>query len=171
MYKKNNSRYSGEYRNYEPTGELEFILGRWDSNQWRDGKDKLETKLAKIVATILLKVEEEAKWLEECRIHRELEEKQIEYNRIRNLAIEKDTQNFEKFVKDYNVWQKMTKLNEFIALIKNTTVNPAIEAHKQEWLKWAKEKANQMAPLKLGVENYLTKFEIVTIPEEFDPDN
>jgi hypothetical protein len=71
------------------------------------------------------------------------------------------------FAQDYDTWQRMLKLNEFIGTIKNAQVHPSLEAHKQEWLEWASKKANQMDPLRLGVENYLTRFEIVEIPEEY----
>lgn len=75
------------------------------------------------------------------------------------------------FVQDYDSWQKMTKLNEFIETIENTKVSTSIENHKQEWLEWAREKAKEMDPLRLGIENYLNRFEILEIPEIYNVEN
>lgn len=162
--------YSFAERHFEFTGELEFVFGHHNDNLWRDGKrEKIEKKLAQIAATIIVKIEEHEKWLEESRIKEEIEKKRKEYYRLYNLAIKKDNDNFERFANDYKSWLKMMQLRDFISLVENTNVSPESESQKQNWLTWAKSKAAIMDPMADGVENYINSFELVEIPDaEFD---
>ncbi len=163
------NEYGRSSQKLVPNGNLEIIMLNYRHlKSFSDAKTDIESRLSEIAAKIITIAEDENKRHlinEKEKLERK---KRDSYNEIRDKIIEEDKKYFKMFVHDYDSWQKMTKLNEFIETIENTKVSTSIENHKQEWLEWAREKAKEMDPLRLGVENYLNRFEILEIPEMYN---
>lgn len=134
---------------YVPTGDLIFKMGKYSGEkEWRDGKTKLEEVLARIMAKL--------------EIYAELEKIQKEKNRIWHLQYDEEQKRKEEIKKRKN--EEVEKFNKLVVLSENYNkaflIRQYIEAEKQkaissnnltvekdEWIKWACDKADWLDPL------------------------
>lgn len=132
---------------YVPVGELILKVGKWSrEKEWRDGKAKLETLLARFVAWLELYAAAELESLERRRLwHIEYEEKKrLEEQEKQRTELE--AQNVRKLLDDADRYTKTEQLRNYIEArrIKNASDN---SPEFQSWLSWALEKADLLDPL------------------------
>jgi len=133
----------------EPIGEFIFKMGKYyPEREWRDGKVKIETYLAKIVAKIEIEAEIEKDWKEKSQIanlKREEEEKRsAEIKQLKDEEVSK----FNKLVALSEQYDKTLKIRQFIEAKKQNTIDTnSLTAKKQEWIDWANDKADWLDPL------------------------
>jgi len=146
---KRESNYSWETSDLVPTGNLCLKVDHiYPIKEWSDGKTKkLEDRLADILAWLEIKGEEDEQQAIASAIwHKKYEE---EKQREKELQILKDEElaKFDGLFQAATRFQKAQHLRNFIQefedyAIKSNTLNP----EKQEWINWAKEKADWYDP-------------------------
>lgn len=146
---KRETTYSYESFDLEPTGNLCLKIDRsYPIKEWSDGKTKkLENRLVDILAWLEIKGEEDEQQAIASAIwHKKYEE---EKQREKELQLLKDEElaKFEGLFQAATRFQKAQYLRNFIQefedyAIKSNTLNP----EKQEWINWAKEKADWYDP-------------------------
>jgi hypothetical protein len=139
--------YSGT--ELEPIGELIFKIGRYSrEKEWRDGKTKIEELLARIVAKLEIYAELEKIQKEETRISRlkyeeELKQKE-DIRKRRNDEVEK----FNKLVALSEQYNKTISIRQYIEAEKQNAISKNnLTPEKQEWINWARAKADWLDPL------------------------
>lgn len=134
---------------YIPTGEFIFKMGKYyPVREWRDGKAKIETLLAKIVAKIEIEaqIEKEREELSKiARLKREEEEKRLaEIKKRKDEEVDK----FNQLVKLSEQYDKTLKIRQYIDAVKQKAINTNnLTPEKQEWINWATDKADWLDPL------------------------
>ncbi len=134
---------------YIPTGEFVFKMGKYyPIREWRDGKVKIETLLAKIVAKIEIEAQIEKEREERskiARLKREEEEKRLaEIKKRRDEEVEK----FNRLVKLSEQYDKTLIIRQYIEAVKQKAINTnSLTPEKQEWINWATNKADWVDPL------------------------
>lgn len=145
---KRPSEYSWDTFDLEPTGNLCLKVDSFPKKEWSDGKTKkLEDRLVDILAWLEIKGEEDEQQAIASAIwHKKYEE---EKQREKELQILKDEElaKFEELFQAATRFHKAQYLRNFIKefedyAIKSNTLNP----EKQEWINWAKEKADWYDP-------------------------
>jgi hypothetical protein len=144
-------KYNWKTRHYYPTGI--FMLKCWReswSHQriWIDGKELIESQLAKIVAGIeLLAMKERTERLErEERWRKDKEKQRIEKERHDREAL--DGANFQKLLAQSKIWKQSQILYEFISEVEsNAIASGELTDECKGWIMWAKEKAEKLNPL------------------------
>ena len=130
---------------FYPKGILALQVGGWYGREYKDRNTLLEEQLAKIIAGLELspakRTEEDLKY-EKARIEREERErlaKELEERKQQDLV------NFKKLLIDSDRWHKAENLRQYIQeLERRAERHPSPEA--QEWLEWAKRKADWYDP-------------------------
>jgi len=143
------SSYSWERTELVPSGILSFeISADYSKKEWREASSKtLESKLSNIIASLELKakkmteerIEMEASW-ERMRIERELREK---------LQGEKDAElkQFNSLFNDATRWHKSQYIRNYIKEFEKYNMSVGSDDDKKnEWIQWAKEKADWFDP-------------------------
>ena len=162
-----NNGYRDQYK-YIPNGVFVLKTGKWSGEkEWRDGKLKLEEQLGKILAKleidaqeIKIKEEESQLWRlkydEELRVKQELEKrKQIE------LA------NFKLLLADAERLDKVTKLRNYIKTVEdNVNANNSNDQKINDWISWAKDKADWYDPLVKKEDELLNENDIKELEEK-----
>lgn len=151
-------KYDWKTRHYYPTGI--FMLRCWkviwgNQKTLADGKLLIENQLPKIVAGIELlalkeikeRLEREERWeMEKEKQRLEEEKKRIEKERFDREEL--DGANFQKLLGQSHNWKQSQILDEYISEIENKAIlTGALTKELQEWLRWAKEKADRFNPL------------------------
>jgi hypothetical protein len=145
------SKYSWNNRKYFPTGVFTFRMWKsykWEQKVWIDGKTLIEDQLSKIVAGIELYAQaiKEEKLRREEYWRQEKEKKRLEQERFDREEL--DGANFKELLKESKKWKKAQILNEYIDSIENkANMEGCLTDDLQEWLKWAREKAERFNPL------------------------
>ena len=130
---------------FYPKGILALQVGGWYGREYKDGNTRLEEQLAKIIAGLELsaakRTEEDLKY-EKARREREERErlaKELEERKQQDLV------NFKKLLIDSDRWHKAENLRQYIHELEIRA-----ERHQspetQEWLEWAKRKADWYDP-------------------------
>lgn len=132
-----------------PIGELILKMGKYSGEkEWRDGKTKIEELLSKIVAKLELQAEKEKIEQEARRIWNlkyEEEKKRKEYIlKLKNEEIEK----YNNLVVVSEQYNKALSIRKYLEAEKQYAIqNDCLSPKKQEWLKWANDKADWLDPL------------------------
>lgn len=145
---KRPSEYSWDTFDLEPTGNLCLKVDSFPKKEWADSKNKkLEDRLVDIVAWLEIKGEEDEQQAIASAIWNKKYEE--EKQREKELQILKDEElaKFEGLFQAATRFQKAQYLRNFIQefedyAIKSNSLNP----EKQEWINWAKEKADWYDP-------------------------
>ncbi len=130
---------------FYPKGILALQVGGWYGREYKGGSIRLEEQLAKIIAGLELsaaqRTEQHLKY-EKARIEREERErlaKELEERKQQDLV------NFKKLLIDSDRWHKAENLRRYIQEREaRSEWHPSAEA--QEWLAWAKRKADWYDP-------------------------
>ena len=138
-----------ETSTYIPTGILIIKIGEsFHAKEWNDGAVKLENQLAKIVAKIELDALKELEWREECRLHeikRQEEEKiRKEFQKRREDELKITNELF-----SYAIYHNKAKIvREYLKELETNAIqNNQLTRELQDWLKWAKDKADWFDPM------------------------
>jgi hypothetical protein len=146
----------GEYPNipqfdWHPTGRLTLTVGSWPSRKWNDTeRSVIDSRLSGIVAAIVgLAEAKRAKEEEEERRRRTYEEARARYEaqvRARN----EERGQLRALFRDASRLQRANRLREFIAAVEDRARQDGeLTPGKQQWIEWAKAKADWIDPLVL----------------------
>jgi len=144
----------GEYPNipqfdWHPTGRLTLTVGSWPSRKWNDTERSLiDSRLSGIVAAIVgLAETKRAKEEEEERRERAYEEARARYEaqvRARN----EERRQLRALFRDVSRLQRANRLREFIAAVEDRAHHDGdLTPEKQQWIEWARAKADWLDPL------------------------
>ncbi|ESU19479.1 hypothetical protein FEDK69T_31510 [Flavobacterium enshiense DK69] len=138
-----------ESSTYVPTGILILKIGEsYKAQEWSDGSIKLENQLAKIVAKIELEAQKELEWREECRLSRIKREEQEEIRRQFQKLRDSELQRTKELFSDAIYHNKARIIREYLNEIESSALqHDKLTAELQEWLKWAKAKADWFDPM------------------------
>lgn len=133
---------------YVPTGEFIFKIGKYSRvKEWRDGKEKLESLLAKIVAKLEIYAEQEKIEREHSRIWRlQYEEERKRKEDLQKLK-EEEMAKFKNLVTLSERYNKSQLIRQYIhAEILKVKKNDSFSDEFQKWVNWAKDKADWYDP-------------------------
>ncbi|MFO1207422.1 MAG: hypothetical protein U1E63_17140 [Burkholderiales bacterium] len=144
----------GEYpqipqSDWHPTGRLTLTVGAWPPRKWNDTERSLiDARLSGIIAAIIsLAATKRAKEEEEERHQRAYEEALARYEaqmRARNDEHGK----LRALFRDASRLQRANRLREFIAAVEDSAHHDGESTpEKQQWIEWAKAKADWIDPL------------------------
>ncbi len=134
---------------YIPTGELIFKMGKYsDEKEWRDGKTKLEELLARIMAKLEIYAETEKIRKEKNRLwhlqYQEEQKRKEEFKKLKNEEVEK----FNKLLALSEQYNKALLIRQYIQAEKQKAIRTNdLTIEKDEWIKWACDKADWLDPL------------------------
>ena len=120
----------------------------YKAKEWKDGVLKLEKQLVKILAKIELDADAELIWREECRLHKIKREE--EKNRLAEIKKRRDDEvdKFNRLVQLSEQYDKTLLIRQYIEARKQKAIETnTLTPDKQEWLKWAADKADWLDPL------------------------
>lgn len=153
--KKDDSWWLYEKYSFEPSGELEIVLGRWPigESRWKDTRVRtLESRIKDILAGIIKSMEmvkkEDDRRAKEEEIRQQLELEREEFRRI--AAHERQRKNV--FEDQSANWHRAKQMREFIAVAEAAFADE-IRLEKCEitaWAEWARKYANEIDPLTNG---------------------
>jgi len=130
---------------FHPKGILALQVGGWYGKEYKDGSTCLEEQLAKIIAGLELSAAQRTEQqlaFEKARIERQEKErlaKELEERKQQDLI------NFKKLLIDSERWHKAENLRRYIHELEvRAEKNQSHET--QEWLAWAKRKADWYDP-------------------------
>jgi hypothetical protein len=134
---------------YIPTGEFVLKIGEYSGEkEWRDGKVKIESLLARIVAKLEIYAQEKKKQEEASRLWRL--QYDTELNRKKEIKKRKDEEitKFNKLVALSEQHNKTILIRQYIEAEKQHAINTNnLTPEKQEWINWATDKADWLDPL------------------------
>jgi hypothetical protein len=134
---------------YQPTGILMITAGRWPSRSWKDTpRTPLEKRLGEVVAGILAlakRIHDEG--VEKARkeeAHRQAVER---YNFFKG-RLENEQNNFKQFEEDAIGWERAMRLRAYVdAIERHATIEGTSTTKLQDWIAWARAKADWIDPL------------------------
>ncbi len=137
---------------YEPTGKLILSVARWcDKREFIDGKLPIEKQLSKALAYLEYLTEE---WEKSMLRHEANERKREKKERLVQEIREKEEQKIMKFhelIELASKWQQAKVLRDFIhEFEENIEEKGKVSEKLQEWIGWAKRKADWHDPLTKG---------------------
>jgi hypothetical protein len=144
----------GEYPNipqfdWHPTGRLTLTVGSWPSRKWNETERSFtDSRLSGIVAAIVgLAEAKRAKEEEEERRRQTYEEARTRYEaqvRARN----EERRELRSLFRDASRLQRANRLREFIAAVEERARQDGeLTLEKQQWIEWARAKADWLDPL------------------------
>ena len=128
---------------------MTLTVGSWPSRKWNDTERSLiDSRLSGIVAAIVgLAEAKRAKEEEEERRRRTYEEARARYEaqvRARN----EERRQLRSLFRDASRLQRAKRLREFIAAVEDRArQDGALTPEKQQWIEWARAKADWLDPL------------------------
>jgi len=134
---------------YVPVDELILKVGRYSGEkEWRDGKNKLEAILAKIVAYLELYAIREKESQERSRLwHIEYEEKKRVQEELRQKR-EMEAKKMRELMDQAERYTKAEQLRKYIAAVRNKAdLENRLNSEVLEWEEWANGKADWIDPL------------------------
>ena len=147
-------RARAEYPNipqfdWHPTGRLTLTVGSWPSRKWNDTERSLiDSRLSGIIAAIVgLAEAKRANEEEEERRRRTYEEACVLYeSQVRGRNEERHQ--LRALFRDASRLQRANRLREFITAVEDRARHDdELTPEKQQWLEWAKAKADWLDPL------------------------
>ena len=134
---------------WHPTGRLTLTVGSWPSRKWNDtGRSLIDSRLSSIVAAIVgLAEAKRAKEEEDERRRRTYEEARARYEtQVRER--DEERRQLRALFRDASRLQRANRLREFIAAVEDRARHDdELTPEKQQWLEWAKAKADWLDPL------------------------
>lgn len=134
---------------WHPTGRLTLAVGSWPSRKWNDTERSLmDSRLSGIVAAIIgLAEAKRAKEEEEERRKQAYEEARARYEaqvRARN----EERRQLRALFHGASRLQRANRLREFIAAVEDRARHDGeLTAERQQWIDWARAKADWIDPL------------------------
>jgi hypothetical protein len=137
------------FSEYIPTGELILKIGKYSGEkEWRDGKVKIEELLARIVAKLEIYAQEKKKQEEASRLWRLQYDSELKRKEEIKKRKEEEITKFNKLVALSEQHNKTLLIRQYIEAEKQHAINTnSLTPEKQEWIKWATDKADWLDPL------------------------
>lgn len=133
---------------YIPTGEFILKVGQYyRGKEWRDGKVKLEDLLPSIVAKIEIDAQAEKAQNEENRKHWLKWEEAEQIKKEAKKRVTDEIEKFNKLLQTSEQFNKAQLIRQYIEAEKQkATAENNLTTEKQEWIKWANDKADWYDP-------------------------
>ncbi len=157
---------------YKPTDKFYIQVKRYHHKEWRDGKKLLEQQISTIVAELELKA---AEW-KAYRIqqNKEEEERQEKIRLLKEFRQKQETEleNFKHLIEDSERRHKATNLRNYIDEVEKRkeirTQHNIENMHLDNWLNWARKKADWYDPFVEGNDELLSEVnkENLTLPKK-----
>jgi len=142
-----NSEDKWASRTFLPTEILVFKANGYYSNEWADGKKKIEEQLSNIIARLETKVEELHEIWRQNRIREEKEKERIRLVEEAQKRKEDELKDFKTLLNQADRWKRVQVLREFISDAKSRAVlNDQSPDKFDVWLDWATKKVNWYDP-------------------------
>lgn len=134
---------------YHPTGNLTLSVGTYFSKSWRDTpKTPLEKRLHEVISGTL-------DLIEKYRAHAEKEErKRLAHEKAkaqyeRQVELRKaEKERFDQLKENASRWEEAERLRRYIEAVEKSAINYEGETEElQEWIAWARLKADCIDPL------------------------
>jgi hypothetical protein len=129
------------------TGILVFKMWSFHDKEWMDGAVKLDHQLE----SIMLKFEDEARFLVD--LHQQAQKRNEDYKLEQQRQQElidrkmKNIENFKMMLEKSKRWNDAVVLRNYIQEVEKQAIETnALTAEKQEWLAWARSKADWYDP-------------------------
>lgn len=137
------------FSEYIPTGELILKIGKYSrEKEWRDGKVKIEELLARIVAKLEIYAQEKKKQEEASSLWRFQYDSELKRKEEMKKRKDEEITKFNKLVALSEQHNKTLLIRQYIEAEKQHAINTnSLTPEKQEWIKWATDKADWLDPL------------------------
>lgn len=148
---------------YVPTGELILQIGEsYCHKEWRDNKtNHLEDILARIVAKLELDAASEKERQEKYRISKIARDKEEAIKKEFLERRQKELSNFKQLLSNSERLDKTAKLRNYINTLEATALaNNTLNEELENWIIWAKDKANWYDPLIRKKDDYLSDYDL-----------
>jgi hypothetical protein len=146
---KNEPKREWDTYDLEPTGLLCLKISSYiPLKEWSDAKIKtLEDKLLDILAWLEIKAERDIQQAIDSAIwNKKYEEKRQKEKDLQKLK-DDELSKFEGLFSEATRWHKSQYLRNYIKEFEHYAINTnSLDADKEEWIKWAKEKADWYDP-------------------------
>lgn len=145
---------------YKPTGILSLQLDSYPGKEWKDGRVRIELRLAEIIAQIELIGEQMAAEISKRQRKKEIEGEILRLKKELEKRKQEEILQFKEVLDKSIRWRKAVDLREYlrIAEIKAKQENSLTEEFTR-WLKWAREKADWYDPFIEKEDNLLGKYQ------------
>jgi len=149
------------FTRFETTGLLYFEIKGYGGRVWTDGKVLIEERLASILAKIESKVSEMLEcWRQNAEHQREREEKE-RLVREQQQLIEKEKSDFKDLYQQAKRWQRARFMREYLIVYEQNAVEKGVLTDEaQNWIRWAREKADWYDPLVNKTDDLLNQMNI-----------
>lgn len=143
-----------------PNGKLSIkIVESYSTKEWVDGYDLLENKIAQIIAELELradaKIAQKARW----EIARQ-EQARLQAIKDRELAMAAwEEKKVELLLTHSGRWRKAQELQAFLVEVDRQFSNSSKSKKVQDWIGWARDKAEFLNPLNGGVEGMVGMYD------------
>ncbi|PBQ33905.1 hypothetical protein CNR22_19650 [Sphingobacteriaceae bacterium] len=138
------SNYSWQEYDYVPTGKLAFIAKiSWRNVEWKDGTVLLENQIARIIAKLEIKGEEERHATERRRAQQSIDEEKRKIEQELMHRKEKELVEFKTLLKNARRWHEAMFIRNYLSDLKSISKS----GDNQKYLEWAEKKVNWYDPL------------------------
>jgi hypothetical protein len=133
---------------FYPAGILSLQMGYCSPGEWKDGKVPLEMKLSQIIAQLELSAKEwkekRIKWEIEADQRKDREHLQREFEKRQ----EDELNHFRDMLSNATRWQKADHLRLYIGAVeREARAGNGVSQELEDWLMWARKKADWYDPL------------------------
>jgi len=160
------NKYGGVSNDLVPIGELCFKIDRtYPKKEWSDTKTiPLEDRLLDIIVWLEIKAEKdrqrEIEYKIQCKIREEERKKEEEYRKLQAAELSK----FESLLHTATRWHKSQYLRNYIREFEQYAIKTnTLDSEKEEWIAWAKEKADWYDPFIEKEVEYLKEIDRETL--------
>lgn len=142
------------------TGKLLFSIGYFHCKIVKDGRLKLEERIADIYATIISMYQDKKEQNEWYRIQREENERKQQIELKKKAKIEEEHKRVEMLYQDSSAWNKSNSMRKMIDYFENKVSKDVKTQKANEWLEWAKSRALELDPFQNGIESFVSRYDI-----------
>lgn len=147
--KKTITKYGRTRHSYYPSGILSFrMVETYHTKEIMDTKEKIEEKLALILAELEIEAEKRIRQKIKREEYRKEEERKAKIVQMKKERIQREIEKTKSLLHQVLRWEKAKYLREFI---NEFTINAEKEGNltenKKMWIKWANKKADWIDPL------------------------
>lgn len=146
---KRETKYPYESFDLEPTGNLCLKIDHsYPIKEWSDGKTKkLEDRIVDILAWLEIKGEEDERRAIENAIWQKKRDEERKIEEALQKQKDEELAKFEGLFQSATRFQKAQYLRNFIQEFENYAIkSKSLTSEKQQWINWAKEKADWYDP-------------------------
>lgn len=142
---------------FVPTGIFTIQFEHWGKMTMKDGQKTIEQQLAKLIARIEIKAEEEKRWREENERQKTIRE---EKERQHRLALERkktELDSFKAVIKAAQRWKITEMVRDYITEIEKEGLSESNQTPElATWLDWVKKKVDWFDPLVEAEDEWLS---------------